>query len=135
MNLVSTNQVVVLTGETGCGKTTQVPQFILDDAAVSKTPCWIICTQPRRVAATSVAERVAAEWGETIGNTVGYNVRLESKQSQQARQSQILALLDLSRAPYVLYGVKYIDLVSLTARQSQILTSRPFFSKWRKIWI
>ena len=49
------------------------------------------------------------------------------------------AYLDLIRAPHVLYGVKYIDLVSLwmpeQARQSHTLTSRPFFSKWRKIWI
>ena len=51
-----------------------------------------------------------------------------------------LKLLDLGRAPYVLYGVKYIDLVSLEvaqARQSQILAPRPFFSKWLAsiIWI
>ena len=66
--------------------------------------------------------------------------------NQQARRTSgtwpvNLTLLDLSRAPYVLYGVEYIDLVSLDgaclARQSQILTSRPFVSKWlaSKIWI
>lgn len=44
-------------------------------------PCRIICTQPRRISAITVAERVATEWGEGIGQTVGFNVRLESKSS------------------------------------------------------
>jgi len=46
---VAENSVVVVEGETGCGKTTQVPQFILEDAADTNTPCSIICTQPRRI--------------------------------------------------------------------------------------
>ena len=48
-------------GETGCGKTTQVPQFILDHCDAAGTRCNIICTQPRRISAMSVAERVADE--------------------------------------------------------------------------
>ncbi|XP_013779316.1 probable ATP-dependent RNA helicase YTHDC2 isoform X2 [Limulus polyphemus] len=83
-NIVKTifhNQVVLLVGDTGCGKTTQVPQFILDHCHVSGQPCRIICTQPRRLAALSVAERVAAERGEKIGQTVGYQIRLESRVS------------------------------------------------------
>ena len=55
------NRVVLIAGETGCGKTTQVPQFVLDDL-VSKGrggDCNIVCTQPRRIAAIGVAERVA----------------------------------------------------------------------------
>jgi len=60
--LRSTN-VLVVSGETGCGKTTQVPQFILDDAsdAGRGAACSIICTQPRRISAIGVATRVAAE--------------------------------------------------------------------------
>ena len=57
----------------------QVPQMILDDCCARNQQCRILCTQPRRIAALSVAERVAAERGERIGQTVGYQIRLESK--------------------------------------------------------
>jgi len=54
--------------------------MILDDSQAQKRPCRIFCTQPRRLSALSVAERVAAERGEKIGETIGYQIRLESKQ-------------------------------------------------------
>jgi len=54
--------------------------MILDDSHAQKRPCRIFCTQPRRLSALSIAERVAAERGEKIGETVGYQIRLESKQ-------------------------------------------------------
>ncbi|XP_035667918.1 putative ATP-dependent RNA helicase DHX57 [Branchiostoma floridae] len=75
------NQVLVVSGMTGCGKTTQVPQFILDDYLGSSKGglCNIICTQPRRISATAVADRVANERVERLGNVVGYQIRLESK--------------------------------------------------------
>ncbi|GAV67332.1 dsrm domain-containing protein/DEAD domain-containing protein/Helicase_C domain-containing protein/HA2 domain-containing protein/OB_NTP_bind domain-containing protein [Cephalotus follicularis] len=79
LKAVSENQVVVISGETGCGKTTQLPQYILEteiEAARGAT-CSIICTQPRRISAMSVSERVAAERGEKLGESVGYKVRLE----------------------------------------------------------
>ncbi|XP_042579270.1 LOW QUALITY PROTEIN: 3'-5' RNA helicase YTHDC2-like [Cyprinus carpio] len=75
------NQVVLVLGETGSGKTTQIPQFLLDDCCRSGIPCRIFCTQPRRLATIAVAERVAAERGEKIGQTVGYQIRLESRVS------------------------------------------------------
>lgn len=67
-----TSQVVIISGETGCGKTTQIPQFILDSEIESGrgAMCSIICTQPRRISAISVSERVAAERGENLGETV-----------------------------------------------------------------
>ncbi|XP_059649653.1 DExH-box ATP-dependent RNA helicase DExH5, mitochondrial-like [Cornus florida] len=76
---ISQNQVVIISGETGCGKTTQIPQFILESEieSVCGAQCSIICTQPRRISAMSVSERVAAERGEKLGETVGYKVRLE----------------------------------------------------------
>lgn len=63
----------------GCGKTTQVPQFILDDAIEHRdgSITRIICTQPRRISAISVAERVAAERAERLGKSVGFHIRLE----------------------------------------------------------
>ncbi|XDV21536.1 hypothetical protein PO909_026624 [Leuciscus waleckii] len=75
------NQVVLVLGETGSGKTTQIPQFLLDDCSGNGIPCRIFCTQPRRLATIAVAERVAAERGEKIGQTVGYQIRLESRVS------------------------------------------------------
>lgn len=77
---IANNQVVVLTGETGCGKTTQVPQFVLEDYELNGVGAdvHIVVTQPRRIAAISVAERVAWERGESVGKSVGYSIRLES---------------------------------------------------------
>lgn len=67
--------MVVVSGETGCGKTTQLPQYILETEieAARGASCSIICTQPRRISAMSVAERVAAERGETLGESVSFS--------------------------------------------------------------
>lgn len=81
VQLIRKNQVILVVGETGSGKTTQIPQFLLDDCTKRGEPCRIICTQPRRLAAIAVAERVAAERGESIGQAVGYHIRLESRVS------------------------------------------------------
>ncbi|XP_055956156.1 3'-5' RNA helicase YTHDC2 [Patella vulgata] len=81
IHTINHNQVVLVSSETGSGKTTQVPQMILDDCFANSKPCRIFCTQPRRIAALSIAERVAAERGEKIGQTIGYQIRLESKVS------------------------------------------------------
>ncbi|CAH0763338.1 unnamed protein product [Diatraea saccharalis] len=80
MNAINDNPVIIIRGNTGCGKTTQVCQFILDDYIASGQGAWanICVTQPRRISAISVAERVAAERCEEIGNSVGYSVRFES---------------------------------------------------------
>uniref|UniRef100_A0A6B2E9L8 RNA helicase n=1 Tax=Phlebotomus kandelakii TaxID=1109342 RepID=A0A6B2E9L8_9DIPT len=90
VGLLEKNQVVVISGETGCGKSTQVPQFLLDEwlsAAGGKNPSHveIICTQPRRLSAIGVAQRVADERVERIGNSVGYQIRLENKISSATR--------------------------------------------------
>ena len=84
---VRQNQVVLISGETGCGKTTQVPQFILDDYVRRGKggDVNIICTQPRRLAAIGVSERVAAEQDTALGDTVGYQVRMDSKRTEKTR--------------------------------------------------
>jgi ATP-dependent RNA helicase DHX57 len=81
------HQVTIVSGETGCGKTTQVPQFIIDEEIMQArgATCNIICTQPRKISAIGVAERVASERCEKIGQTVGYAVRGETKVSSDTR--------------------------------------------------
>ncbi|KAI6162189.1 hypothetical protein EDD17DRAFT_1776997 [Pisolithus thermaeus] len=77
-----TTDVTICVAATGSGKTTQIPQIILDDLIDrgEGAHCNIICTQPRRLAALSVAERVAKERGEAVGSgSIGYSVRFESK--------------------------------------------------------
>jgi ATP-dependent RNA helicase DHX36 len=71
-NEITFLQVLVISGETGCGKTTQLPQYILESEieAGCGSSCNIICTQPRRISAISVAERVAMERGEQLGESV-----------------------------------------------------------------
>ncbi|KAJ8287216.1 hypothetical protein GJAV_G00048990 [Gymnothorax javanicus] len=81
VRIIKENRAVLVVGETGSGKTTQIPQFLLDDCSRNGIPCRIFCTQPRRLAAIAVAERVAAERGESVGKTIGYQIRLESRVS------------------------------------------------------
>ena len=73
---VRDNQVIIVEGETGSGKTTQIPQFLLSKFAEpgKKTVC---CTQPRRVAAMSIAKRVSEEMDVELGQEVGYTIRFE----------------------------------------------------------
>eukprot|EP00041_Stephanoeca_diplocostata_P007906 m.113547 g.113547 ORF g.113547 m.113547 type:complete len:1630 (+) comp17088_c0_seq1:99-4988(+) len=79
------HRVIVVSGGTGSGKTTQIPQYILDDAIRNNkgTQTNVIVTQPRRIAAVSVATRVAHERGEKVGGTVGYRVRHHSKPARE----------------------------------------------------
>ncbi|KAL6514314.1 hypothetical protein OROHE_019056 [Orobanche hederae] len=87
LKAVAENQVLIVSGETGCGKTTQLPQFILEEqiSSLRGAKCSMICTQPRRISAISVAARISSERGEKLGDTVGYQIRLESKRSAQTR--------------------------------------------------
>ncbi|XP_021336395.2 putative ATP-dependent RNA helicase DHX57 isoform X1 [Danio rerio] len=82
------NQVLVISGMTGCGKTTQIPQFILDNFLQTGRPdrvANIICTQPRRISAIAVATRVAQERAEALGHSTGYQIRLETVRSSITR--------------------------------------------------
>ena len=75
------SQILVFVGETGSGKTTQIPQFVLYDDLPQLRGKMVACTQPRRVAAMSVAERVSQEMDVELGEEVGYSIRFEDKTS------------------------------------------------------
>lgn len=87
LDIVEANQVVVVVGETGSGKTTQLPQYLYEagyhQCDVKGKLLKIGCTQPRRVAATSVARRVAEEVGCKLGQEVGYSIRFEDESSNK----------------------------------------------------
>eukprot|EP00392_Amoebophrya_sp_AT5.2_P001037 g1039.t1 len=91
VRLVADNDIVILCGATGCGKTTQLPQILMEELDnFADYPSFrnlrsaggrIICTQPRRISATSVAERVCFERNEEVGDKVAYQIRFENKAS------------------------------------------------------
>ena len=91
LQALGVHDVVLVSGETGSGKTTQVPQMLLDDCLESLrgAQCSIVCTQPRRIAAISVADRVSEERGEAgpgkKGSAVGYSVRFDSATNATTR--------------------------------------------------
>lgn len=96
MNLVHTNQCIILVGETGSGKTTQIPQLLAYEYA--KGGKMVACTQPRRVAAMSVAQRVADEMDVVMGEQVGYTIRFEDCTSSQTVLKFDFSLFTVPRA-------------------------------------
>ena len=89
-NIVRTierNSVTVIQGETGSGKSTQVAQYILDHYQTRKEHCNIVCTQPRRIAATSIAKFVANRRGWELGALVGYQIGMDKMVSEDTRLS------------------------------------------------
>uniref|UniRef100_A0A8C7IKX9 RNA helicase n=1 Tax=Oncorhynchus kisutch TaxID=8019 RepID=A0A8C7IKX9_ONCKI len=81
VSAVESSRVIVVAGETGCGKTTRIPRFLLEGRVRGGdgAECNILVTQPRRISAVSVAHRVAHEMGPALKRSVGYQVRLESR--------------------------------------------------------
>jgi pre-mRNA-splicing factor ATP-dependent RNA helicase DHX15/PRP43 len=84
---IAANKVTLLVGETGSGKSTQLPQYLLAvaGAAADGSPGRVVCTQPRRVAAMSLANRVAEELDVELGAEVGYSVRFEERRTERTR--------------------------------------------------
>uniref|UniRef100_A0A3Q2PRE9 RNA helicase n=1 Tax=Fundulus heteroclitus TaxID=8078 RepID=A0A3Q2PRE9_FUNHE len=126
VKLINSNRVLVVSGETGCGKTTQVTQFILDDHINRGrgSTCRVVCTQPRRISAISVAERVAAERAESVGNgnSCGYQIRLQSRLPR--RQGSILycttgIILQWLRSDPLLSSISHLVLDEIHERNLQ----------------
>ena len=81
---ITDNQIVIVVGETGSGKTTQLTQYIAEAGfTTAGRDKMIACTQPRRVAAMSVAKRVAKEFGCPLGQEVGYTIRFDNCTSER----------------------------------------------------
>ena len=91
LSAIDREQVVIICGETGCGKSTQVPAFILEHQLSQGKQCKIFCTEPRRISAISLAKRVSEELGEhkndigTWKSLVGYAIRLETNTCKETR--------------------------------------------------
>lgn len=91
LSTIEKSQVTIICGETGCGKSTQIPSFILEHQLSQGKACKVYCTEPRRISAISLAQRVSEELGEgpkdvgSMRSLVGYAIRLETKTSAQTR--------------------------------------------------
>jgi len=88
--LLEQHQVVVVVGETGCGKSTQLPQFLLEAGYAKEEGKMIGVTEPRRVAATTLASRVAEEQNCQLGSTVGYSIRFDENFSREMTKIKYL---------------------------------------------
>eukprot|EP01147_Barroeca_monosierra_P007258 gene7258-7662_t len=87
IEMIKNHPVVIIGGQTGCGKTTQIPQYVLESLLIegSGSLCNIICTQPRRLSAVAVATRVSQERAQELGDDVGYKIRLKTRASSSTR--------------------------------------------------
>ncbi|KAG8844850.1 hypothetical protein FRB96_002810 [Tulasnella sp. 330] len=91
LDALESSQIIVLSGETGCGKSTQVPSFILEAQLSRGIPCKVFVTEPRRISAVTLAQRVSRELGDhagavgTMASLVGYSIRLESNTCRNTR--------------------------------------------------
>ncbi|WEJ93126.1 Putative ATP-dependent RNA helicase ucp12 [Yamadazyma tenuis] len=108
LSLVDANQIVLITGETGSGKSTQIVQFILDKLnSKHDYSAKIMVTQPRRISTLGLADRISAERMDTVGHEIGYIIRGESK------------VCDATRITFVTTGV----LLRLMQTSSKFLNS------------
>lgn len=124
LNVLKENQTIVLVGETGSGKTTQIPQWCVEYCRKERAGC-VACTQPRRVAAMSVAARVAEEMDVVLGEHVGYSIRFESCTSSKTLLKYMTdgmllreAMSDHKLSPY---GVLILDEVHERTLATDIL--------------
>ncbi|KAL5628900.1 hypothetical protein BROUX41_002291 [Berkeleyomyces rouxiae] len=91
LEAIDKNPIIIISGETGCGKSTQVPAFILEHELSQGRRCKIYCTEPRRISAVALARRVSEELGENRGDIgthrslVGYSIRLESNTTKETK--------------------------------------------------
>ncbi|KAL2102407.1 hypothetical protein ACEWY4_001575 [Coilia grayii] len=85
VSLIENNSVVIIRGATGSGKSTQLPQFVLDHYHEKNAPCNLVVTQPHKIGASSIARWVARQRKCALGSLVGYQVGLEKMASEHTR--------------------------------------------------
>lgn len=118
-NTVKSNKVTIVCGDTGCGKTTQVPQYVLEMDPKAN----IVCTQPRRLAAINIAKRVAQELGESVGYSVGYHVGMANRFNKETKILFVTTGIFLQRLvndPNFLDTVTYVILDEVHERDVDI---------------
>ncbi|XP_054889642.1 ATP-dependent RNA helicase DHX30 [Poeciliopsis prolifica] len=114
VSAVRSSRVVVIAGETGCGKTTRIPRFLLEEQVRNGegADCNVLVTQPRRISAVSVAHRVAHEMGPHLKHHVGYQVRLESRPPENSCGSMLFltvgVLLKKLQSNPTLKGISHV---------------------------
>ena len=132
LEAIGAHQIVIVCGATGCGKSTQVPAYLLENEMSSGRACKIYCTEPRRISAISLARRVSAELGEskievgTSRSLVGFAIRLESKVTVQTRlvyatTGIVMRMLEGSQS---LEGITHLILDEVHERMSKGLPLR-----------
>ena len=109
IRLISENSVVIVSGETGSGKTTQLPKFCLE--AGRGLEGRIACTQPRRIAAITVAARIAEEIGQQTGESAGYRIRFSDKTSEETVIKMVTDGMLLSEAQTDRYLNEYDTII------------------------
>ena len=121
--LIRAHQLVIVDAQTGSGKSTQLPQLILDDCISNKQLANIICTQPRRISAIGLAGRVSDERCESLGHTVGYRVRLDNKVGEYTCLTYVtvgILLQQLINSTSELSGVTHIVIDEIHERSVDI---------------
>lgn len=135
LNMVNNNVFSIIVGATGSGKSTQVPQIILEDAIErgEGSSVNIICTQPRRIAATSIAHRVAEERNEELCETVGYFMRFENRIADVSGSIQYCTIgamfKKLHKNPSYLDGISHIVLDEVHERSTEIDVAMLFLKR------
>jgi HrpA-like RNA helicase len=122
IKMTEAHQFCIIEGGTGCGKTTQVPQMILDYYVQERKYCNIIVTQPRRIAAMSVSRRVCSERNWELGTYCGYQIGLDRHHVSED-----------TRITYVTTGILLQKLIASTSPLSQNIEYENGFSKYTHI--
>ena len=110
LKTINDNRVTIVCGTTGSGKTTQVPQYIFDEMIESGCGdmCSILITQPRRISATSIAERIASERLQSLGQDVGYTIRLDARPGKHINLCTTGVLLQVLVSTPNLDGISHL---------------------------
>lgn len=132
LKAVNDNQILVVIGETGSGKTTQITQYLAEAGYVARGR--IGCTQPRRVAAMSVAKRVAEEFGCRLGQEVGYTIRFEDCTSPDTKIKYMTDGM-LLRECLIDPDMKQYSVIMLDEAHERTIHTDVLFGLMKKVWL